>query len=631
MAYTRIGLRAFDYERYIKAPIPVPRPIIPAHPVFVNSLRSIRHGLRTSFNSQKRTPSAFSIADPILAVALRRFDILKGVLAEEKPCSEKHLRIAQLVAQHVLKDSRPAMIPEVESDSAENSIQNASDERIVWGLDSDSDDSSTPPSSHDDTEVKEDPESLTWVENSSPSRIFYPPVDDPDIRPTRNQVNGVNPLANMNPRRIMEMLHRHLPSLRKFEVHPDLFEFGSSSSGTFNVVQFVSVLGGPDMGTYVVKVPRSARRQDWSEEDGLMLQSEAETIHIIFNKTKCPVAEVMGYNRTNNNVLGLPYILQRAAKGVPAHQLWFVTDNKGGYFSKSQLRKQDAMALEIKRQKFLKSLARAMSELKVIYFPRTGVVIIMTTDDGESFDTQSCNVYIWFNTANKLRFMQAYPTVRDSRDYWTQEAGEVYPLKTPADVGKRAIFDIILDSPTFKNACRVPQNSGVESYVLRHEDLDLQNILCDPETGEVTCIIDWDGCRMVPRNIGYASLPLFLIKDWFPNHKIDPLMSMTEIQEYRAFYAKEMAEAIGDYNNDARFTLKSAMFQAFNSSLYGTGLGMANSNNIIEKIFGESEVLRRVDLDGLYDALGYEVIENSNLDGPYATEVRREIEKIMAC
>jgi hypothetical protein len=35
------------------------------------------------------------------------------------------------------------------------------------------------------------------------------------------------------------------------------------------------------------------------------------------------------------------------------------------------------------------------------------------------------------------------------------------------------------------------QSDEGELFVLRYDDLDFQNIFCDPETGEVTGIIDW--------------------------------------------------------------------------------------------------------------------------------------------
>lgn len=48
---------------------------------------------------------------------------------------------------------------------------------------------------------------------------------------------------------------------------------------------------------------------------------------------------------------------------------------------------------------------------------------------------------------------------------------------------------------------------------IRHRDLDMQTIFVDV-FGNVTGILDWDGCLAVPRGVGYASFPEFLRRYW---------------------------------------------------------------------------------------------------------------------
>jgi aminoglycoside phosphotransferase len=60
----------------------------------------------------------------------------------------------------------------------------------------------------------------------------------------------------------------------------------------------------------------------------------------------------------------------------------------------------------------------------------------------------------------------------------------------------------------------MPGSEEPETFVLLHCDLDLQNVLVDDD-GEVTGILDWDSCSVVPRSVGYASLPLLLCKIGF--------------------------------------------------------------------------------------------------------------------
>jgi aminoglycoside phosphotransferase (APT) family kinase protein len=77
--------------------------------------------------------------------------------------------------------------------------------------------------------------------------------------------------------------------------------------------------------------------------------------------------------------------------------------------------------------------------------------------------------------------------------------------------GRRHVMETILTSKPF-DAFTKPGDKK-ETFVLRHNDLNFQNILCNP-SGKVTAIIDWDECRVVPRCFGYSSVPLFLRFDW---------------------------------------------------------------------------------------------------------------------
>jgi hypothetical protein len=130
----------------------------------------------------------------------------------------------------------------------------------------------------------------------------------------------------------------------------------------------------------------------------------------------------------------------------------------------------------------------------------------------------------------------------------------------------------ILDAPyrTEPFAHSSTLHERAESFVLRHDDLDFQNIFCDPHTGEVTCIIDWERCSTAPRCIGYSSLPIFLTMDWYPDDDIT--YSPWSLESYRNIYAKAMLQATGK-DGDGRYTTKSALYQAAYAALYGSPAG----------------------------------------------------------
>ncbi|KAI2479949.1 hypothetical protein Ptr902_08130 [Pyrenophora tritici-repentis] len=137
---------------------------------------------------------------------------------------------------------------------------------------------------------------------------------------------------------------------------------------------------------------------------------------------------------------------------------------------------------------------------------------------------------------------------------------------------------------------------GSERFVIRHPDLDLQNILTDEE-GNVTGIIDWHEAVTAPRCVGSAALPLFLIQDWFPGFTLDdpPYMSWT-VDHYRRIYAEAMQGAC----EDGKYTYKSAMYQA----VYAASTRFGSAPDLVDKVLLQLPGLRLTDLDEFQERLG---------------------------
>ncbi|KAF1943563.1 hypothetical protein EJ02DRAFT_464907 [Clathrospora elynae] len=102
--------------------------------------------------------------------------------------------------------------------------------------------------------------------------------------------------------------------------------------------------------------------------------------------------------------------------------------------------------------------------------------------------------------------------------------------------GVRKVMDIIFDfdpfTPTPASSSDAITNEDVnempthETFVLRHDEFEFQNVLVDND-GNVTGIIDWDGYINVPRCIGYTSLSTFLRRDWLPEQTMVRLPHMS--------------------------------------------------------------------------------------------------------
>jgi hypothetical protein len=213
-----------------------------------------------------------------------------------------------------------------------------------------------------------------------------------------------------------------------------------------------------------------------------------------------------------------------------------------------------------KRRKFLSSLAKYMSMLRHIEFPKIG----MLTLDENRKPIIGPRVSIDPNT-NKTTVRTAYTETRK----FYKNGIIANPPRDPCPVASEGLvklYEYILSSQPFS-----PSNpEKEEQFVLAHIDLNLQNILCDPNTGEVTAILDWEGAHFVPRAVGYASVPLFLREDWRWDY--DTLNSRRQLPEdlweyYRRFYADEMKGAM-EGHPDAAFTFKSAAYTAFHTAVY---------------------------------------------------------------
>ncbi|KAG9187962.1 hypothetical protein G6011_01885 [Alternaria panax] len=77
-------------------------------------------------------------------------------------------------------------------------------------------------------------------------------------------------------------------------------------------------------------------------------------------------------------------------------------------------------------------------------------------------------------------------------------------------------------------------NSSKETFILHQNDLNLQNIFCDPDTSEVTIIIGWERASTVPYCLGYFAFLLWLTMDWRPDCDVyNEVHSPLSIQAYR--------------------------------------------------------------------------------------------------
>jgi hypothetical protein len=169
--------------------------------------------------------------------------------------------------------------------------------------------------------------------------------------------------------------------------------------------------------------------------------------------------------------------------------------------------------------------------------------------------------------------------------------------------GVRKILNTFIDSapftptPTSHSEDGEIQTPKQESFVLRHDDLDLQKILVSP-SGHVTGIIDWDSCTSVPECIGYTSLPTFLRRDFLPEYSMARSPHMTwAFEHYREVYAEAMEEYVG---GEAKLTRKSAIYQMVLAGLEKD----VDCRDVVEMLLREIPEFPRVNVEDLLGRVG---------------------------
>ena len=147
-------------------------------------------------------------------------------------------------------------------------------------------------------------------------------------------------------------------------------------------------------------------------------------------------------------------------------------------------------------------------------------------------------------------------------------------------------------------------------FVLTHPDLDVQNILV-ADDGTLTGLIDWDGVASVPREVGCAQYPLWLMRDWVPlRYKYDiqegkpctdagyEESSPAETASYRAVYAQlmevEIAKMTGGSDetttlgtlpkHEAELTRRSLVMRNLDLSAGDPWVALSTVNHIIDQI-----------------------------------------------
>lgn len=342
-------------------------------------------------------------------------------------------------------------------------------------------------------------------------------------------------------------------------------------SGSFNIVHILQL----DEAKMVIRVPITGQFGDLVGPAKEALESQVQTVNYIREHTDILVHEVFHFDTTAKNEIGAPYIAMSYISGRTVSSLWF--DATGH------------IPVEDRRRNILKQLARAMSQLNKLHFPKIGSLVSSFRDSVH--DLGPC--YEWdeaedgtISVASSGPFLT---TTSFLRKFWAPtNANSQYAI------GAAKVLEEMLPL--------LPHSS---EYVLALPDFDSQNVMADEE-GNITGLIDWDNVQTVPGFIGCLRYPGWITRDW------DPLMygwpqdgenSPDELQEYREYYLYEMKQALEPQGgDDYRLAEKSHVFEAFWIAVSN----VANRTSICQKFIEDAQ--RRLDKKEITDGLNQDAL-----------------------
>ena len=469
----------------------------------------------------------------------------------------------------------------------------------------------------------------------------------------------------------IEAVPSYASSVRQFGHHPT----GNMPSKAFRESGSVpcKVVGLPICGSYhvvftiefndgvkwILKISANGHRFD--SVASAALTSEARTMQLLKSETTIPIPAVYAFDPSSHNELNVPFILMERMDGQPLYQRWFDDEIPKA-------------SLEHFRIKALQSLAEAMAQLNKFTLNRGGALEF--DDNGRPIGLRGAKVVdgvaMWnhgtaFETqpeagqddidsrkhldngdgsqgSNKMVDMEDQKSTegkeeKSERSEQVKKDGahddndilcEKGPFQDP-----QSAFLFNLDRPNAYSESSVFVKGSYKAlrmfidmafsnsddrgrrFVLTHPDFDLQNVLV-AEDGTLCGLIDWDGVASVPREIGCAQYPLWLMRDWTPlDYEYDiregrpeegaefEESSPAELASYRAIYAhfmeKEIERQTGGPNQVTAFgTLPKQEAQLTRQSLVMRHLDLAASTpilvtNILSHILTEIELITELE------------------------------------
>ncbi|PKY05244.1 phosphotransferase enzyme family protein [Aspergillus campestris IBT 28561] len=240
--------------------------------------------------------------------------------------------------------------------------------------------------------------------------------------------------------------------------------------------------------------------------------SEAATLHYLLS-IGIPVPKVYGYSSSKSNPVGTEYIVMEKASGIGLESRWLS-------MSKRERHKLASSFVEIEKKLF----DIPFGSIGSIYFKKdvpSGLqAALYSTDTERSLESETLCIgptadYMFWHGKRAGLSLNRGPW-KTPKEYlasiavkeieWTQRYGKPMELDFPHNgvfPGEKSPEDYLrlLDRYLALTPYLLPNESSdpLNRPTLRHPDLNPNNIFISPDTGAISCIIDWQHATVEPR------------------------------------------------------------------------------------------------------------------------------------
>ncbi|KAK3723155.1 hypothetical protein LTR37_001878 [Vermiconidia calcicola] len=395
------------------------------------------------------------------------------------------------------------------------------------------------------------------------------------------------PTREITHRSIISLLEGHAAAIHG-EVVQGCWTFVDRKNGVYNVAYIFRFDNDTEVA---LRVPACGWGERWNDLDARSLRSTALTMRLIGSFTTVPVPKVITYDTSMENDIGSPFILMSCLRGQNARVAWSQDDGR--------------IPKELRRQNLLRTLAEAISDLSALQFRRSGSLWFLEGDDNVFHIGDSWVLRVeGYVIKRTFKEEKSYTCTRDKVNGDVRELLELEGFaegcKDDTKKGVLTLYQLMVKA--WLDAVESPHLG--EEFVLAHNDFDIQNLMTDHE-GNVTGILDWDGVTAEPRQAGWAVMPRWLQRDWYPGYRWPPAVGVEyamvkpdEYAKYREDYTRYLWEAC-EGHRDSTFTSKSHIHRALldSTSEYWT------ASRFVQNVL--VDILPRVSMEAYCTEIGH--------------------------